>query len=131
VARTETLRRLGPFDERIFMYAEDLELGLRARELGVETWFWPRARVLHRRAQSSRRAFGDEPFELLARQRRAVLRERLGPTRARVDDWVQLATLARRVAIRSLLGKPNERFRRELAALRRVRRESPVLGSPG
>ena len=41
VARTETLRRLGPFDERIFLYGEDLELGLRAASAGVETWFWP------------------------------------------------------------------------------------------
>ena len=54
--RTETLRRLGPFDERIFLYAEDLDLGLRAADVGVETWFWPSARVLHARAHASVRA---------------------------------------------------------------------------
>ncbi len=54
VASTETLRRLGPFDERIFLYAEDLDLGLRAAEVGVETWFWPSARVLHARAPFDR-----------------------------------------------------------------------------
>ena len=35
VARTDTLRRLGPFDDRIFMYGEDLDLGLRAAQAGV------------------------------------------------------------------------------------------------
>ena len=72
-ARTDTLRRLGPFDERIFLYGEDLDLGLRAADAGVETWFRPDARVLHHRARSSGRAFGGEPFDLLATQRRAVV----------------------------------------------------------
>ena len=76
VARTETLRRLGPFDERVFLYAEDLDLGLRAADAGVETWFWPAARVLHSGAHASGPAFGGEPFELLARRRREVVRER-------------------------------------------------------
>ena len=65
-ARTETLRRLGPFDPDIFLYAEDLDLGLRAADAGIETWFWPHARVLHRRAHATSRAFDGEPFELLA-----------------------------------------------------------------
>ena len=56
--RSETLRRLGPFDERIFLYAEDLELGLRAGDLGIETWWWPRrardpSRGAHGRAARS------------------------------------------------------------------------------
>ena len=33
-ARTDTLRRLGPFDEAIFLYGEDMELGLRAAAAG-------------------------------------------------------------------------------------------------
>ena len=47
VGQTRTLRGLGPFDETIFMYGEDMDLGLRATRAGVETWFWPSARVLH------------------------------------------------------------------------------------
>jgi GT2 family glycosyltransferase len=122
-ASTATLRRLGPFDERIFLYGEDLELGLRARELGVETWFWPEARIVHHRSSSTHRAFGGEPYERLARQRRRVVEERLGPGRRRVDDWVQLATFAERMALKALLRRPYERERRRLAALRAVRRE--------
>jgi N-acetylglucosaminyl-diphospho-decaprenol L-rhamnosyltransferase len=121
-ARTETLRRLGPFDERIFMYAEDLELGLRASDEGLETWFWPRARVLHHGTHSTAIAFDGEPFELLARQRREVVRRRRGPQRARLDDWQQLATFCDRIALKAIAGRPHGRERRQLAALRRARR---------
>ena len=76
--RTETLRRLGPFDESIFLYGEDLELGLRASDEGVETWFWPAARIVHHGAHSTAPAFGGEAFELLARQRREVVARRRG-----------------------------------------------------
>ncbi len=100
VARTDTLRRLGPFDERMFMYGEDLDLGLRAAQAGVETWFWPAARVLHHRAHSSGRAFGGEPFELLARARREVVARRLGPARARLDDTAQMITFASRIVVK-------------------------------
>jgi len=40
------------------LYYEDLDLGLRADEEGVETWFCPSARVLHHRAHSSDRSSG-------------------------------------------------------------------------
>jgi N-acetylglucosaminyl-diphospho-decaprenol L-rhamnosyltransferase len=122
VAGTDTLRRLGPFDERIFLYYEDLDLALRAGEQGVETWFCPSARVLHHRAHSSEREFGGEPFELLARARREVVGRRLGPRRADLDDAAQAATFASRIVSKRLLGSPVLRERRQLAALLRVRR---------
>jgi glycosyltransferase involved in cell wall biosynthesis/GT2 family glycosyltransferase len=118
--RTDTLSRLGPFDERIFLYAEDLELGLRAGELGVETWWWPSARVIHHEAHSSRRTFGGEPVELLARQRHAVVADHRGERRARWDDWLQALTLANRIALKRLLRRPSARERRQLAAVRKV-----------
>jgi N-acetylglucosaminyl-diphospho-decaprenol L-rhamnosyltransferase len=121
-ARTETLRRLGPFDEGIFLYGEDLELGLRAADEGVETWFWPSARIRHERAHATDRAFGGEAFELLARRRRDVVARRRGPARARLDDWLMLATLVNRVALKTLLRRSSEPERARLAALRRVRR---------
>ena len=124
-ARTATLRRLGPFDERIFLYAEDLELGLRAGDAGVETWWWPDARVLHHKAQSSRKAFGGEPFALLAAQRRAVIAERRGPRAASLDDLLQLMTFADRVVLKRLAGRRAERERRQGAALRAVRAAVP------
>jgi GT2 family glycosyltransferase len=124
VARTETLRRLGPFDERIFLYGEDLDLGLRAAAGGVETWFWPASRVLHHRAHSTERAFGGEPFELLARTRHDVVARQLGARRAALDDAVQAATFASRTVLKRILGRRGERERRQLSALLRVRRRS-------
>jgi GT2 family glycosyltransferase len=121
LARTETLRRLGPFDERLFMYGEDLDLCLRAGRDGVETWFWPAARVLHHRAHSSAVAFGGEPFELLARARREVVARRLGPVRAAVDDGAQALTFASRIAVKRALRRSTRRERRQLEALRTAR----------
>jgi GT2 family glycosyltransferase/glycosyltransferase involved in cell wall biosynthesis len=123
VARTDTLRRLGPFDERIFMYGEDLELGLRAADAGVETWFRPDARVLHHSAHSSQQEFQGEPFELLAKQRRSVVGERRGRARARADDLLQATTFLDRIALKTLTRKSSERERAQLRALRKAGRE--------
>ena len=122
VARSELLRRLGPFDERVFMYAEDLELGLRASEEGIATVFWPAARVTHSGGHSVRRAFGGEPFELLAERRRAVVRERRGPARARLDDLIQGLTFANRLLLKRLARRSTGRESRQLRALVRTRR---------
>lgn len=132
VARTDTLRRLGPFDARAFLYAEDLDLGLRAADAGIETWFWPEARVVHRHAHATRRVFGGEPFGLLAARRRQVVRKWRGRRREEVDDWAQLVTFANRLALKTILRRPADRERRQLAALvaaRRDGREDPVDGS--
>jgi GT2 family glycosyltransferase/glycosyltransferase involved in cell wall biosynthesis len=123
VARTDTLRGLGPFDESIFLYGEDLELGLRARERGVRTWLWPSARVVHHRAHSSTVAFGGEPFERLAAARHDVVHRRLGARRAALDDAVQALTFASRIAVKTALRRPARRERAQLRAVRSVRRD--------
>ena len=122
--RTETLRRLGPFDPDVFLYAEDLELGLRAADAGVETWFWPAARVLHRGGPATLPAFGAEPVELLAQRRREVVGKFRGRGRRRVDDALQLATFANRAALKRLTGRTTEREQRQLRALRAARRRA-------
>jgi N-acetylglucosaminyl-diphospho-decaprenol L-rhamnosyltransferase len=124
-ARTETLRRLGPFDSGAFLYAEDLDLGLRAAHAGVETWFWPYARVLHKRAHSTTEAFGGEPFDLLAQRRRTVIEERTGTGARDRDDLLQAATFANRIALKTLLGKSSIREKSQLRALLRARRGPP------
>ena len=70
------------------MFAEDMDLGLRAADAGVETVFRPDARVVHLDAHSTEAAFGGEPFELLARQRRAVIGEHRGDEAADRDDRI-------------------------------------------
>jgi N-acetylglucosaminyl-diphospho-decaprenol L-rhamnosyltransferase len=122
--RTDTLRALGPFDEDIFLYGEDMELSLRSARDGVATWFWPAARVCHHRAHSSAVAFGGEPFERLARARHDVVRMRLGRRRAALDDALQALTFASRIVVKGLLRTPAGRERAQLQAVLAVRREA-------
>ncbi len=122
VGRTDTLARLGPFDKRIFLYGEDLDLGLRAREIGIETWFWPMARVVHLGGHATERAYGGEPFEVLARARHEVVARRLGARLARLDDFSQTVTFASRRVLKLALRRPAEREHRQLEAIRAVRR---------
>ncbi len=121
VAPTAVLRRLGPFDPAIFLYGEDLDLGLRAAEQGIETWFWPSARVCHLRGHAAERSFGGEPYEMLARGRREVIRRRLGERAAVLDDLAQAATFGARMLIKPAAGRSAARERRQLAALWRSR----------
>jgi GT2 family glycosyltransferase len=130
VAPTVTLRKLGPFDERIFLFAEDLDLGLRAADAGVRTEFRPEARVIHLDAHSTEPTFGGEPFELLARQRRAVIGELRGEQAARRDDQIWRVTYLNRIALKALTGRPTARERHQLAALRGLRDEPARLEEP-
>ena len=47
VARRDILDEIGGFDERFFMYMEDIELSLRARLAGYDVVLAPRSRVRH------------------------------------------------------------------------------------
>jgi len=46
--RASVFGKLGSFDPRFFMYEEDLELCLRAREMGIRIRYIPRSLILHR-----------------------------------------------------------------------------------
>jgi N-acetylglucosaminyl-diphospho-decaprenol L-rhamnosyltransferase len=122
VARTATLRRLGPFDPDTFLFYEDLDLCLRARAAGVPTELHPDVRVVHAGATSTTPHFGGEPFELLARRRREAIAATLGAGAAHRDDAAQALTFATRAAARALLRLPAGRERAQLAALARARR---------
>jgi GT2 family glycosyltransferase/glycosyltransferase involved in cell wall biosynthesis len=124
IGRTVTLRRLGPFDETIFMYGEDMELGLRAGAQGVQTWFWPASRVLHAGGHATEAAFGGEPFGLLALARHDAVSKRFGPRRARLDDVLQAMTFASRIVLKRGLGGAATRERRQLAAVSRLPRQA-------
>jgi glycosyltransferase involved in cell wall biosynthesis/GT2 family glycosyltransferase len=125
VAPTVTLHRLGPFDDRPSLLAEDLDLGLRAADAGIETVFRPDARVVHDGEHSIEPGLGTEPFELVARRRRAVIGERSGETGVERDDRILTLTLLNRIVLKTLLRRPTLSERAQLAALRRVREEAP------
>jgi GT2 family glycosyltransferase len=122
--RSELLRRLGPFDPTAFLFFEDLDLCLRAAELGVPTELEPAVRVVHTGAHSTGPAYGGEPFELLARRRREVVAARLGRRALLLDDLAQGLTFATRTvgrtAIRRDAGRPARQLRALLAARRRA-----------
>jgi GT2 family glycosyltransferase len=58
---TETYRRVGPFDEAFFLYLEDVDWCLRARDVGVATWVVPEAVVMHDVSRST----GELPSETI------------------------------------------------------------------
>ena len=120
-ARTATLRRLGPFDARQFLFFEDMDLCLRARAAGVPTVLDPSVRIRHLGGHATRRAYDGEPHELLARRRHEVVAANLGARAAALDDLAQALTFATRAAARRMLGRDADRERAQLAALLRSR----------
>lgn len=123
-ARTETLETLGPFDPGIHLFAEDMDLCLRAQAQGVRTIYHPDLVMTH----TGRHSIDREPFETLARNRRAVIQATRGNTARRLDDAAQLLTFATRAAVK----RPNTRERAQLAALlKAVRPGSPRASEAG
>lgn len=120
-ARTETLRRLGPFDARQFLFFEDLDLCLRARAAGVRTVLHPQLRMVHGGGHATGPAYGGEPHELLARRRRAVVGTNLGRHALLRDDAAQALTFATRAGARAMLGRGGGRPLAQLRALAAAR----------
>jgi GT2 family glycosyltransferase len=111
---------LGPFDERLELYGEDMDLGLRARAKGVKSLFAPDvARVVHLGERSTARRLGERRAYAKLRARRDVVRRHFGPRRERLDFAAQAAFHAGRFAAKRVLGRPAAR---EAAWLRAARR---------
>lgn len=55
--RKELFEKLKGFDEKLFMYMEDMEICFRAKKLGFSTFFYPNVNMLHKELGSSNRAF--------------------------------------------------------------------------
>lgn len=117
-ARTDLLRRLGPFDPDAFLFYEDLELCVRARAAGVDVELRPELRVRHHGAHATGPAFGGEAFALPARRRREVIARHLGRRALAIDDAAQALTFATRAAV----GRERARNVAQLRALMAARR---------
>jgi N-acetylglucosaminyl-diphospho-decaprenol L-rhamnosyltransferase len=124
VARTELLRRLGPFDPDAFLFYEDMELCLRARRVGVPTVLRPDVALRHRGGGSVVPTLGDRDLPLRARRRREVM-AREGKAALLLDDLAEAATFATRAAARRLTGRGGEIEAARLRALREARRTGP------
>ena len=55
IIRTEVLRKVGSFDPRFFLYAEEVDLCRRIKKAGHQIWYWPDVQVVHIGGESSRR----------------------------------------------------------------------------
>jgi N-acetylglucosaminyl-diphospho-decaprenol L-rhamnosyltransferase len=70
LVRRELFERLGGFDERYFMFAEDMDLCWRARRSGIDVGTAPEAIVTHTEGVSRRRA----PYRMQVAHHRSALR---------------------------------------------------------
>lgn len=68
MVRSETLACVGAFDERFFMYCEEIDLCRRIQEAGWEIYCLPQAEIVHLAGQSTRQ-FRDAMFVALWRSR--------------------------------------------------------------
>lgn len=57
MVRGDIFEKLAGFDEKFFMYMEDMEICFRAKKLGFSTYFYPNLRLKHKSLGSSSRTF--------------------------------------------------------------------------
>ena len=119
-APTSLLRQLGPFDADDFLFAEDLDLCLRARAQGIPTIFDPAAALVHSGAHTSSGAIEQQRLDLQASRRREVIASQLGEFALRRDDRSQALTFK----LRAATGRDRTRNKMLLAALRRAQNRS-------
>jgi GT2 family glycosyltransferase len=74
--KRSVLERIGLFDERFFVYYEDVDFGLRARRAGYDAAVIPEARIWHSGSSSTRRQRYLKEF-YLARSRILLFRKHL------------------------------------------------------
>jgi N-acetylglucosaminyl-diphospho-decaprenol L-rhamnosyltransferase len=121
----EAYSKAGGFDERIFMYSEEIDLTLRYQAAGYECWQVPSSSVIHLGGQST----GQAP----ARMKKALWRSRLYLYRKHYARWAQigirlLLLLSQSIDLVSLVarrvfGKVTRReWRRELRLARDLTR---------
>jgi GT2 family glycosyltransferase len=104
----ECLRTCGPWDESFFLYSEETEFDLRARDHGLSVRYVPTAQAVHLEGDS---AGSPELWPLLVLNRVRLFRRRNGIPRAIAFWWAVVL----REASRAALGRATSR-----AALRRL-----------
>jgi GT2 family glycosyltransferase len=60
IIRKDVLNRIGGFDQRFFLYYEEVDLCRRIRAAGYEIWYWPDVVTVHLGGESSRKVSGLE-----------------------------------------------------------------------
>jgi GT2 family glycosyltransferase len=78
LVRREVFAQTGGFDERIFMYGEDLEWCMRVRDCGWRIAFTPAAAIVHLNHKSAEKKYGDERIDLCHKRAYEIYRRRAG-----------------------------------------------------
>jgi GT2 family glycosyltransferase len=94
LVRRDAWDAVGGFDERQFMYAEDLDLGWRLTRAGRHVRWAPEAVVLHESAAATTQAWGGETTVRWQRATYAWMHWRLGPARTRAFAAVAFSGMA-------------------------------------
>jgi len=55
IARRDLLKQLNCFDERFFLYSEEVDLCKRIKKLGYQIWYWPDLVVIHLGGESAKK----------------------------------------------------------------------------
>lgn len=98
LVRRTAFHVVGDFDERQWMYAEDLDLGWRFNAVGYLVRYEPGARARHASGASTGPAFGDERRRRFMRETYAVIARRRGPWVARLTAAINVAGALARMA---------------------------------
>jgi N-acetylglucosaminyl-diphospho-decaprenol L-rhamnosyltransferase len=79
---------LGGWDESYFLYSEETDLSLRARDLGLLTWYEPRAVAVHIGGQSGQ---NNKTYAMRCVNRIRLYRRRHGPLASWCFFWLTIA----------------------------------------
>ena len=114
----ECWRRCAPWDESFFLYSEETDFALRARDAGFATRYTPAARAIHLHGDSTT---SPGLWSLLVLNRLRLYRRRHGPVRA-ACFWLALAL---REGSRAMTGRRTSRAAVRALLSRRRLRELP------
>jgi GT2 family glycosyltransferase len=87
MVRAEVLAQVGGFDERFFMYCEEIDLCRRVRSSGWEIYCQPRAEIVHLVGQSTRQ-FRDRMFVALWQSRFLMFEKHESAAFGRLARWL-------------------------------------------
>lgn len=112
LVRGRALEQAGLFDERFFMYGEDLDLAFRTKARGWKVFYYPAVRVLHHKGASSRKQSGRSIREFYRAMHVFYLKHYAGSRPGIINAVVTLGIAARgTVALLQNAVRPPERKR--------------------
>lgn len=105
---TEVADRIGPFDERYFLYLEDVDWCLRARRKGIPVWFVPEAQLWHDVSRTTRQVDSRDLRYYYVRNYYMLVFRHGGPI-GRVWASARIAITLLKTCVRSVLSSAHRR----------------------